>query len=107
MRGGRMIQDLPALYSRDKMQSGRIVVTGMGALTPVGLDVPTTWDNIVHGRSGIAPVEGFETDDLERAERYLASQEVSARWQDAMAELLVDRVPDGGPPPLEEIFRLD
>jgi 3-oxoacyl-[acyl-carrier-protein] synthase II len=60
-----MIQDLPALYSRDKMQSGRIVVTGMGALTPVGRDVPTTWDNIVHGRSGIAPVEGFETDDLD------------------------------------------
>jgi L-rhamnose mutarotase len=49
----------------------------------------------------------FETDDLERAERYLASQEVSTRWQDAMAELLVDRVPDGGPPPLEEIFRLE
>ena len=49
----------------------------------------------------------FEADDLEQAERYLAAQEVSARWQDAMAELLVDRVPDGGPPPLEEIFRLD
>jgi L-rhamnose mutarotase len=49
----------------------------------------------------------FEADDLERAERYLAAQEVSARWQDAMAELLLERVPDGGPPPLEEIFRLD
>jgi L-rhamnose mutarotase len=49
----------------------------------------------------------FEAEDLERAERYLAAQEVSARWQDAMAELLVDRVPDGGPPPLEEIFRLE
>jgi hypothetical protein len=34
-------------------------------------------------------------------------QEVSTRWQDAMAELLVERVPDGGPPALEEIFRLD
>jgi L-rhamnose mutarotase len=49
----------------------------------------------------------FEADDLERAERYLAAQDVSARWQDAMAELLVDRVPEGGPPPLEEIFRLE
>jgi L-rhamnose mutarotase len=49
----------------------------------------------------------FEADDLERAERYLASQEVSARWQDAMAELLDGRVPDGGPPPLDEIFRLE
>jgi L-rhamnose mutarotase len=49
----------------------------------------------------------FEADDLEGAERYLAAQDVSARWQDAMAELLNDRVPDGGPPPLEEILRLD
>ena len=37
----------------------------MGALTPVGLDVPSTWDAIVHGRSGVAPVEGFETADLD------------------------------------------
>lgn len=37
----------------------------MGALTPVGLDVPSTWDGIIHGRSGIAKVERFETDDLD------------------------------------------
>ncbi|HEY8724147.1 MAG TPA: L-rhamnose mutarotase [Gaiellaceae bacterium] len=49
----------------------------------------------------------FEADDLERAERYLASQDASARWQDAMAELLLERVPDGGPLPLEEVFRLE
>jgi L-rhamnose mutarotase len=49
----------------------------------------------------------FEADDLEAAARYLEGQEVSSRWQDAMAELLEERVPDAGPPPLEEIFRLD
>jgi L-rhamnose mutarotase len=49
----------------------------------------------------------FEADDLAAAGRYLAQQDVSTRWQDAMAELLVERVPDGGPPALEEIFRLD
>lgn len=49
----------------------------------------------------------FEGDDLEAAGQYLAEQEVSERWQDAMAELLEERVPDGGPPPLEEVFRLD
>jgi 3-oxoacyl-[acyl-carrier-protein] synthase II len=43
----------------------RVVVTGMGALTPVGIDVVSTWDGIIHGRSGIAPVEKFETDDLD------------------------------------------
>jgi L-rhamnose mutarotase len=49
----------------------------------------------------------FESDDLEAAARYMESQEVSTRWQDAMADLLDERVPDAGPPALEEIFRLD
>ena len=34
-------------------------------------------------------------------------QDVCTRWQDPMAELLEERVPDAGPPPLEEVFRLD
>ncbi len=37
----------------------------MGALTPVGLDVSSTWDAIIHGRSGVAQVEGIETSDLD------------------------------------------
>jgi L-rhamnose mutarotase len=49
----------------------------------------------------------FEADDLAAAGRYLAQQDVSRRWQDAMAELLEERVPDGGPLPLEEVFRLE
>jgi L-rhamnose mutarotase len=49
----------------------------------------------------------FEADDLAAAGRYLAQQEVSTRWQDAMAEVLEERVPDGGPPSLQEVFRLD
>jgi len=48
----------------------------------------------------------FEAGDLERAAAHLATQEVCTRWQDAMAELLEERVPDAGPPALEEIFRL-
>jgi len=47
------------------MSQRRVVVTGMGALTPVGLDVASTWEAIVHGRSGIAPIQRFETDDLD------------------------------------------
>ena len=49
----------------------------------------------------------FEADDLAAAERYLAQQDVSTRWQDAMADLLEQRVPDRGPPLLEEVFRLE
>ena len=48
----------------------------------------------------------FETDDLARAETYLGAQEVNSRWQDAMADLLEERVQDREPAPLEEIFRL-
>jgi L-rhamnose mutarotase len=49
----------------------------------------------------------FEADDLAAAGRYLAQQDVSTRWQDAMAGLLEERVPDAGPPSLQEVFRLD
>jgi L-rhamnose mutarotase len=49
----------------------------------------------------------FEADDLGRTAEHLARQDVCTRWQDAMAELLEERVPDAGPPALEEIFRLD
>jgi L-rhamnose mutarotase len=49
----------------------------------------------------------FEADDLETAAAYMETQDVNARWQDTMARLLEERVPDAGPPTLEEIFRLD
>ncbi len=49
----------------------------------------------------------FEADDVASAGRYLDAQEVNSRWQDHMADLLEERVPDAGPPALEEIFRLD
>jgi L-rhamnose mutarotase len=49
----------------------------------------------------------FEADDLAAAELYLSQQEVCTRWQDQMAPLLDARVPDAGPPALDEIFRLD
>lgn len=44
----------------------RVVVTGIGAVTPLGLDVPSTWEALLAGRSGAAPIthfdaEGFET----------------------------------------------
>jgi 3-oxoacyl-[acyl-carrier-protein] synthase II len=38
----------------------RVVVTGMGALTPLGNDVASFWDGIAHGRSGIRRVESFD-----------------------------------------------
>ncbi len=58
-------------------------------------------------RSGNEVFGYFESDDLEAAGRYLDAQEVNSRWQDHMADLLEERVPDSGPPPLQEVFRLD
>jgi len=41
----------------------RIVVTGLGAITNVGHDVPTLWSSLVEGRSGIDRLTAFELDD--------------------------------------------
>lgn len=38
----------------------RVVVTGLGAITPVGLDVGTYWDALVAGRSGVGPITAFD-----------------------------------------------
>lgn len=38
----------------------RVVVTGMGTLTALGNDVPSTWAGMVAGRSGIRPITGFD-----------------------------------------------
>jgi len=38
----------------------RIVVTGMGAVSPVGNDVASTWENVVAGRSGVGPITRFD-----------------------------------------------
>ena len=38
----------------------RVVVTGMGAITPVGNDVAATWDSLTHGRGGITRITRFD-----------------------------------------------
>jgi len=40
--------------------SRRVVVTGLGIISPVGNDIPTAWGNLVAGRSGIGPVTRFD-----------------------------------------------
>ena len=42
------------------MTTRRVVVTGLGAISPLGLDFPTTWQNLVAGRSGVAPITLFD-----------------------------------------------
>ena len=39
----------------------RVVITGLGAITPVGKDVPSTWGQLLAGESGAGPITLFET----------------------------------------------
>jgi 3-oxoacyl-[acyl-carrier-protein] synthase II len=43
------------------MQQRRVVVTGLGALTPLGNSVPEFWNNLIEGKSGAAPIQKFDT----------------------------------------------
>ena len=66
--------------STDRMN---VVVTGLGAITPVGADVASTWDSLLAGRSGVTKL----TDDW--------AQELPARiaaWAAADPATLIDRV---------------
>lgn len=38
----------------------RVVVTGIGAITPLGLDMASTWDALINGKSGVAPITRFD-----------------------------------------------
>ncbi|GBG07543.1 beta-ketoacyl-[acyl-carrier-protein] synthase II [Paenibacillus agaridevorans] len=40
----------------------RVVITGMGAITPLGLDVEETWKQLVRGTSGITQIDAFDVD---------------------------------------------
>lgn len=66
--------------------SRRVVVTGLGAVTPVGNDVPTMWKNLVDGVCGIETITEFDTSDLKvhiagtikdfEAEKYIEKKEI-------------------------------
>ncbi|MBQ2787790.1 MAG: beta-ketoacyl-ACP synthase II [Bacteroidaceae bacterium] len=43
------------------MKSRRVVVTGLGAVSPIGNDIPTLWDNVSNGVSGAGPITHFDS----------------------------------------------
>lgn len=45
--------------------SNRVVVTGMGMISPLGLDVPSTWQGLVSGKSGVDYITQFDPEPLE------------------------------------------
>ena len=43
----------------------RVVITGMGAITPLGNDVGSFWEGLKEGKNGIAPITKFDKKDLD------------------------------------------
>lgn len=43
------------------MARRRVVVTGLGIISPVGIGIPAAWSNIIAGKSGIGPITHFDT----------------------------------------------
>jgi 3-oxoacyl-[acyl-carrier-protein] synthase II len=46
------------------MSKRRVVVTGLGIVSPVGNTVAEAWDNLVHGRTGVGPITKFDASAL-------------------------------------------
>ena len=46
------------------MENKRVVITGMGIISPVGNDIPTFWNNLINGYCGIDYINDFPTENL-------------------------------------------
>ncbi|MBR6430471.1 MAG: beta-ketoacyl-[Oscillospiraceae bacterium] len=60
-----------------------IVITGMGAVTPIGTGVEQYWDNLIRGRSGVGPITRFDPKDL--------AVQIAAEVRDFPAEQLLPK----------------
>jgi 3-oxoacyl-[acyl-carrier-protein] synthase II len=75
----------------------RVVITGMGALSPLGNDVETTWENLTAGRSGAAEITSFDAGEypvhfaceLKAFEAAEWIEKKQARRMDRFAQMIV------------------
>lgn len=63
----------------------RVVVTGLGVISPVGNDVRTAWDNLVRGRSGLTEITKFDVSRYEAKAAGEVRDFDAADWMDAKA----------------------
>lgn len=73
------------------MGNRRVVVTGMGAITPLGNSVQETWQNLIAGKNGIGPTSRFDTTDF-KAKLTAEVKDFNPRdYMDKMESLRTDR----------------
>jgi len=58
-------REIRGFGDRRLVVSNRVVVTGIGIISPLELDVPSTWDRLVAGRSGVDHITLFDASDFE------------------------------------------
>ncbi len=46
------------------MNKRKVVITGLGLVTPVGIGVNNSWKNIIEGQSGISNISNFDTNNF-------------------------------------------
>lgn len=71
--------------------SGRVVVTGLGAVTPLGLSVAESWQRIVAGESGIAPITLMDATDYPTRIAAEVKGFEAADWLDKKEARRIDR----------------
>ena len=64
------------------MEKRRVVITGMGAVTPIGNNVETFWKNVKEGKNGIGSITKFDTTDYK--------VKIAAEVKDFSAKELMD-----------------
>jgi 3-oxoacyl-[acyl-carrier-protein] synthase II len=58
----------------DRPDHERVVITGMGAITPVGNDLDSIWHNLTQGNSGISKIDSFPTEDINEFRSQIAGR---------------------------------
>ena len=69
----------------------RVVITGIGLVTPIGTDTKSTWSALLAGRSGIGPITQFDTTDHPVSIAGEVRDFDASRWLDRKSQRKMDR----------------
>ena len=69
----------------------RVVVTGLGVISPVGNDVDTAWGNLIHGVSGIGEITRFDVSKYEHKWGGEVRDFTATKWMDSKAARRTER----------------